>query len=405
MASPIVGSNNAAGRIELTRPATEPLVVTLIPSNALFATSRANVTIARGQNRATFALRTEPVITPTTVTLTARMTGSPDASTTFTVTPPALAYLDCEPTKVSGGSHASCKASMDGQVAAGAAPQIALSTSNSQVVSLSASTVTVPSGSRSATFDVYAGDFPQSASAKVSATYAGVTKTSSLTVTPGAISSFGCALSETVAQNGPANPQCSVVGSTFTFVAFVVGLTAPAPPSGYEIPLTFTESDASGKPITLPSLMDLIHMGIKVPAGKTHAFYRLHIVPVESTVVLKVTAKDPITHNAYATNLTVDPPEIMQVRIDGSLNAIPLSGRDVTVYVQFRSQPPANGIAYDVTYSGTTDIKGPARVRIDPADGSLSATFKVRVFPCALNPPCHVSVSLGGKYATATVTP
>jgi hypothetical protein len=269
-------------------------VITLVTNNPLLATVPAHVTIASGQSAGTFTVKTEPVATLTTFTLTARMKGSPDASTTFTATPPALAGLDCDPTSVSGGSHATCKASMNGPVAAGAAAQIGLSTSNAQIVSLSATSVTVPSGSRSATFDVRAADLPQSASAKISATYAGVTKTSSITVTPAAISSFGCTMSTDLAQK----TQCSVVGglgTPGTRVWFVVRLTAPAPPSGYEIPLTLAVLDANGKPITMPPWMDAIQRGMKVPAGKTEAFYAVCALPVKSTAVIQVTAKDPMS--------------------------------------------------------------------------------------------------------------
>jgi hypothetical protein len=194
------------------------------------------------------------------------------------------------------------------------------------------------------------------------------------------------------------------VGSTFEFVAFVVGITAPAPPSGYEIPLTLAVLDANGKPITMPPWMDAIQRGMKVPAGKTEAFYAVYALPVESTAVIQVTAKDPMTHNSYDAELTVERPKIRGVQIEGSMiSGVPLGGKEVDVDVQFWSPLPQHGIAYDVTYAGTTDIKGPARIRT--GGGSNNYHFKVRVFPCAVNPPCQVSVSLGGYIAKGTVTP
>jgi len=292
---------------------------------------------------------------------------------------------------------------MDGLLAKGARPQIAIISSNPQAVFFDQSTLMVPPGSRSVTFFAYGRDLPQSATATISATYAGLTKTQSLTVTPAAISRFGCVVtSATSAESALGSAQCSVVGGDFNsngngrVVGFAVDITAPAPGSGYKIPLIFKFANAS---------MEFVKT-LEVPAGKTHGFYPFHTEPTESTYILKVTAKDPITHNSYDSQLTVDPPEIDRVWFYAhDLSQIPLGGKDFEVDVEFKSSPPKHGIAYDVTYGGTTDIKGPARVRIDTPDNYKVGRFTVRVFPCGLNPPCHVGVSVGGHGATAPVNP
>ena len=156
-----------------------------------------------------------------------------------------------------------------------------------------------------------------------------------------------------------------------------------------------------------PSPSDIgIPKTLEVPAGKKYAFLPFQSIPAASTYIIKVSAKDPITNHSYETELTVNPPGIKDVHFEpATITGVPLGGKDVNVSVEFRSIPPQHGIAYDVTYGGTTDIKGPARVRIDPPDSSTRDRFTVKVFPCAINPPCHVTVTLSGHTATATVNP
>jgi hypothetical protein len=412
VAGPIVGSQSTFGRVELTAAAAQRVVITLVTSNPRLATAPADVIIAPGQNAQTFVVKTEPVAAPTTLTLTARTRGSPDATANFTVIPPALALLDCEPKSVPGGTHATCKAWMDGLVAARATPQIALSTSNAQVFSPAQPSVTVPAGSRSVTFDVNAAVLPQPAAATITAAYAGVTKSSNLSVTPAAISRFGCVVAYGSTENANGSAQCSVVGGDWNangdirlHTGFAVHLTAPAPPSGYKVPLTSTlgaPPNANGE--DPPSLGD-IPKTLEVPAGKDHAFYRLYTSPVGSTYIIKVSAKDPITDNLYETYLTVSPPRILHVQLESPISGVPLGGKEFRVRVEFQHAPPKHGIAYDVTYSGATDIQGPARVLINPPLDDKSTYFTVNIFPCALNPPCHVSVTLGGVTGTTTVNP
>ncbi len=65
---------------------------------------------------------------------------------------------------------------------------------------------------------------------------------------------------------------------------------------------------------------------------------------------------------------------------------------------------PSGGVPVDLTYSGTTDITGPARVTVPEGD-PFSKFFQLHVSPCAFNPPCYVTVSAQGKSATLKVNP
>src|ERR1700686_818234 len=110
VAGPVVGSQSTFGRVDLTAPAAQPVVITLLTGNTKRGGVPESVTVAPGQSMRTFVVKTEPVAAPTTVTLTARTPGSPDATATFNVIPPSLSILDCEPKSVPGGEHATCKA-------------------------------------------------------------------------------------------------------------------------------------------------------------------------------------------------------------------------------------------------------------------------------------------------------
>src|SRR5437773_11900177 len=77
VAGPIVGSQSTFGRVVLTAPAAQRVVITLVSSNTRFATAPADVIINVGGTDQTFVVKTEPVAAPTTLTLMAGTGGPP----------------------------------------------------------------------------------------------------------------------------------------------------------------------------------------------------------------------------------------------------------------------------------------------------------------------------------------
>ena len=123
--------------------------------------------------------------------------------------------LGVSPSSVAGGSASTGTVKLSGPAPSGGAV-VSLSSSNTSVASVPAS-VTVGSGATSATFAITTSAVTVSTLVTVSASYAGVTRTATLTVTPPvavALSSLGV------------NPSSVVGGSPSTGT---VTLSGPAP--------------------------------------------------------------------------------------------------------------------------------------------------------------------------------
>src|SRR2546422_4190253 len=97
--------------------------------------------------------------------------------------PPPLSSLALNPASVVGGAQSSTgTVTLSGPAPAGGA-QVTLSSSNTAVASVPSS-VTVPAGATSATFTVTTSAVAASTPVTISASYGGVSKAASLTVTP-----------------------------------------------------------------------------------------------------------------------------------------------------------------------------------------------------------------------------
>lgn len=126
-----------------------------------------------------------PVSTPTEVTITAYF-GDSAQSAVVTVTPPAasapvLSSLTLDPSSVVGGTASQGTVTLSG--AASSPTAVSLTSSSSPTVTVPTS-VTIPAGATSASFTMATNAVTSSTSVTISATYGGVTRTATLTVTP-----------------------------------------------------------------------------------------------------------------------------------------------------------------------------------------------------------------------------
>jgi hypothetical protein len=111
---------------------------------------------------------------------------------------------------------------------------------------------------------------------------------------------------------------------------------------------------------------------------------------------LNFSVTDPLSGAVDGTSITVLPARVKRVRFyPSSVSQVPLGGKEVGVV--FELDGPSGGQLFDVQYGGTTDIQGPAQVRL--------GSFTVKVSPCGVNPPCTVWVQVQGKRAALTVNP
>jgi subtilisin family serine protease len=182
------GGNTSTGEIILSAPAPSGgAVFSLSSNNTSVATVPPSVSIAAGSTMAAFPVSTMTSANSTTVTISASNSGSTQTAS-LTVTPqpppggPTLTSLSFNPNPVVGGSSSSGAVTLSGPAPNGGA-LVSLSSSNPGVAAVPAS-VTIPFGKTSASFTANTSIVTAPTKVTVGASYAGVTQTSSLTVTP-----------------------------------------------------------------------------------------------------------------------------------------------------------------------------------------------------------------------------
>jgi hypothetical protein len=181
--STVVGGNGATGTVTLTATAPAGGALVALSSASSAVTVPANVNVTEGTTAATFGIATTVVAATTATTLGASYNGV-TKTTTFTVNPPpspALASLALDPTTVVGGQTSTGTVTLTSAAPAGGVT-VALKSSNTKVAQVPPSVV-VAAGATSQTFTVTTSAARRSAAPTISATYSGVTRKATLTVT------------------------------------------------------------------------------------------------------------------------------------------------------------------------------------------------------------------------------
>lgn len=176
--SSVVGGTNATGSVTLSGPAPSGGMLVLLADNSEATTLPASVTVPAGSSSASFPVTTSAVTASTTSTVTATG-GEVSKTANLTVTPPVLSSLSLRPTTVYGRSTSTGTVTLSGPAPADGV--VVVVSDNSTAASVPAS-VTVPAGSRSATFTITTTSVYRSTKVTISAVYAGVTKTATLTI-------------------------------------------------------------------------------------------------------------------------------------------------------------------------------------------------------------------------------
>ena len=173
----LVGGNSPTGTVTLNGPAPTGGSIVAISDNSSAAQTPASVTVAAGSRTATFTITTSGVGTSTSATITATLGVTRTATLTITVA--SLSSLTLSPSTVTGGSSSTGTVTLNG-----AAPPtgavILLSSSSTSVAQVPAS-VTIPGGSRSASFTVTTSPV-HGRSARIYGTYRGMTRSATLSV-------------------------------------------------------------------------------------------------------------------------------------------------------------------------------------------------------------------------------
>ena len=173
----VVGGNTATGTVGLDNAAPSGGALVTLASTGPVSVP-ASVTVPAGAKTAGFPISTSGVSSPSPSTVLAGYNGD-SRQAGLSVSPAALVSLSLNPSSVDSGSTSTGTVTLNGK-AGGAGAVLALSSSNKLAATVPAS-ATIPAGSTSATFTVST-KVVNSATATISATYAGVTKTAVVTI-------------------------------------------------------------------------------------------------------------------------------------------------------------------------------------------------------------------------------
>lgn len=167
---------------------------------------------------------------------------SETATITLTAPPVALSSLTCSPTSLNSGAATTCTIGLS-TVAPTGGTVVSLA-SNSTLLPVPASSVTVPPGLTSASFTATAGTISSNQSATLTATLSGVSETATISLTaPAAVTLSSLACSPTSLNSGAAT-TCTV------------GLSGAAPTGGTVVSLSSNDT-----------LLPVPASSVKVPAG------------------------------------------------------------------------------------------------------------------------------------------
>jgi len=181
--NPVVGGNSSTGTVTLTSAAPAGGALVSLSSASSAVTVPGSVSVSQGATSAMFGITTSVVATQTLATLSATYSGL-TKTMTFTVNPAAsaaLATLSLNPTSVTGGTLATGTVTLTAPAPSGGVI-VALSSTKPSLASVPAS-ILVAAGSTSKGFTVTTASTRRNATATISASYAGVTKTATISVT------------------------------------------------------------------------------------------------------------------------------------------------------------------------------------------------------------------------------
>jgi uncharacterized repeat protein (TIGR03803 family) len=182
----VTGGSSSQGTVTLSSAAPSGGSAVSLSSSSSSTSVPSSVTVAAGNTTTSFTVNTTSVSTTTTAVITASL-GSSSAQASLTINPGSgsitLSSLTLNPTTVSGGSKSTGTVTLSAAAPSGGAA-VTLTSSNTSVATVPSS-VTVSAGQTSASFTVKTQSVSSNINVTISGTYAGATKSTTLTVTSG----------------------------------------------------------------------------------------------------------------------------------------------------------------------------------------------------------------------------
>jgi hypothetical protein len=262
-ATSVAVGGSAQGTVNLTAAAPSGgATISLSSSNPAVATVQSPVTAAAGSSSAAFTITG---MGAGTATITASLNGSRGQSPTFTVSAMALSSISLSAASVLGGNSVTGTVTLTAAAPAGGAV-VSLSSGDPIIVPAS---VTVPSGSTSATFPISTREVGGTISGTITGSYGGGSASAVLSVrgTSVATASFGV--------SGPTETEtCAMTNNGNTINCTFNGSTSTAPGTinaydwSYGVATTFRQT-TSGPILTTPTVNCSLLPPPPMPAGVT----------------------------------------------------------------------------------------------------------------------------------------
>ncbi len=369
--------------VTLTRSAPSGGVSVALSSNNSSLTVPASMTVLAGSTNAGFTATAAQVAANATAVVTATLSG---ASLTFPLTlvaPIGVSSLDCNPASVSGGASSSCTVTLTKAAPAGGAV-VSLSSSNAAVKVPDA--VSAAAGATTARFTANTMVVLARTAATVSASLAGTTASTTLTVVgplgpPPPVSGGG--LSDlTCSPNPVTTPGASTCAVT---------LGSPAPPGGITVAL-FDNSPYLSVPASVTVSEGVLSASFTATAAK---------VPADTTVVVTATwngASKMLSLTLLGPLGLLSPPGVYSLACEP---ATVTGGTPSSCTVTLTKAAPPGGLTVSLS-SGSLNVMVPSSTTV--AAGATSVTFTALTAPVLSNVSVTLTASGGGRSAGFTVT-
>ncbi|MGC2194783.1 MAG: hypothetical protein WA628_08905 [Terriglobales bacterium] len=365
----VVGGSSSTGTVTLTGRAAAGGAVITLASNNPAAQVGPSVTVAAGATTATFPVTTTAVASTTTASISATYSAVMRTAT-LTVSAPTPSSLSLNPTSVVGGKSSTATVTLSGPAPAGGAG-VTLASSNPNAAQVPAS-LTLPAGSRTATFVITTNPVVANTSSVISAVLNGTTRTATLTVRAPSVSSLSL------------SPTSVVGGSTSTGTITLTGIVA----TGIVVAITSSNNTIA----TVPA-------NVTVPGGSSTATFTINTTPTSSSTSPNITAS--YGGSSRSQRLTVSAPGLSSLGLNPSTVR---GGSPSTGTVTLNGPAPSNGMSVTLSSSNTSIATVPSTVTV-PA-GSRTANFTVTSRTVTTTRTATITGNRNGtRSAVLTVTP
>jgi len=361
----VLGGDKSTGTITLNGMAPAQGLTVKLSSSAAYATVPSTLAIAPGATSATFTVKTVPVKTQLAVAISATVNGA-SQSANLTIDPPAVKSVTLNPTAVIGGKTATGTVTLESTAPSGG---VTVSLSSGNAAATLPSTVTVPSGSASATFKVSTTGVGTQTVVAITANVSPTSKTATLTINPPALEGLTITPSPVIAGTSPTG---------------TVTLSGLAPAGGVAVTLS-----SSGYIASPPA-------SVTIAAGASSATFKLTTIAVGSALTSAITAKSG--SSTKTANVTVTPDLFVSLKLSSSSV---VGGTSLTGTVTLAGPAPSGGIWGAMT-SSSSIVGVPSKPTVP--EGATTATFTITTSSVKTSTPVTITLKLLNKSWTATVT-